>query len=177
MKIKYYFLALILLASCSDKRQYLIDQIKEKEAIVSKSYEDIPDKSTSESLRNDYLEFAQKFPDDTLSPVFLHKAAELALAIDMPKEAVSAIDTLQKHYSDYKFLPDAIFFKGFVLENYLKDLPAAQKTYNDFILKWPNHDLVPQVKAAIENMGKSPEDIVKEFMERTQQTDSLSNSL
>ena len=119
------------------------------------------------------MNFADEYPNDSLSPKYLHKAAELALAIDMSKEAISTLDTLIKRYPDYKYLPDAIFFKGFIQENHLKDFAAAEKTYKDFLKRFPNHELAAQVVVIIENIGKSPDEMVKEFMERTNQKDSL----
>lgn len=173
MKKLFIILIVLILVGCSGGKQKLLDEIKEKEKIVMKSYEDVADKKTSESLRQDYLEFADEYPDDSLSPKFLHKAAELALAIDMPNEALNHIDTLVKLYPDYLYLPDAIFFKGFIQESYLKDLSAARKTYEDFMKRYPNHELATQVSFSLENLGKSPEDLVEEFMNRTQQADSL----
>jgi outer membrane protein assembly factor BamD (BamD/ComL family) len=173
-KTVYLFLAVILVA-CSGGRQHLLDEIKEKEAIVTKSYNDVLDRSIAESLRQDYLNFAKDYPDDTLAPKFLHKAAELSLAIDMPKEAVSTLDTLIAKYPDYKYLPDAMFFKGFILENHLKDIPSARKAYEDFLKRFPKHELAKQVIATIENLGKSPDEQVKEFMARTDQPDSTAS--
>lgn len=174
-RIPFYFLAVLFLVACSGGRQHLLDEIKEKEAIVTKSYEDVLDKSTAESLRQDYLDFADKYPDDTLSPKFLHKSAELSLAIDMSREAVSTLDTLIARYPDYKYLPDAMFFKGFILENHIKDLAAARKAYEDFLVRFPKHELAPQVRTTVENLGKSPEELVKEFMARTDQPDSTAS--
>ena len=48
MKNKFLFILLIVLAACSGGRQQLLDEIKEKEAIVTKSYEDVLDKSTAD---------------------------------------------------------------------------------------------------------------------------------
>jgi len=175
MKNKFLFILLIVLAACSGGRQQLLDEIKEKEAIVTKSYEDVLDKSTAESLRQDYLDFADEYPEDSLAPKFLHKAAELSLAIDMPKDAVSTLDTLITRYPDYKYLPDALFFKGFIQENHMKDMAAAKKTYEDFLKRFPKHELSAQVAVTIENLGKSPEELVKEFMARTDQPDSTAS--
>jgi len=172
MKKLLYFFALLSMVACSGGRQHKLDEIKEKEAIVTKSYEDVLDKSTAESLRQDYLNFADEYPDDTMSPKFLHKASELAMAIDMPKEAVGTLDTLIERYPDYKYLPDAMFFKGFILENHIKDIPAAKKVYVDFLERFPNHQLSAQVAVTIENLGKSPEELVNEFMARTNLPDS-----
>lgn len=175
MKNKILIIFLIALSACSGGRQNRLDEIKEKEAILTKSYEEVFDRSTAESLRQDYLDFADEYPEDSLAPKFLHKAAELSLAIEMPKDAVSTLDTLISRYPDYAYLPDALFFKGFILENHMKDIPAAKKAYVDFLKRFPDHELAIQVSQTIENLGKSPEELVKEFMARTDQPDSTAS--
>lgn len=173
MRIILLCLSLIWLASCSGGRQNRIDEIREQENIVMKSYDDIPDKSTAESLRQDYIAFADDYPEDSLSPKFLHKAAELALSMNMASDAIGTLDRLLSSYPDYTYRPDALFFKGFIQENHLKDIAAARKTYEDFLKQYPKHNLAKQVQFATEHLGKSPEELVNEFMERTNQQDSL----
>lgn len=175
MKNKFLIILLIVLTACTGARQQILDEIKEKETILTKSYDDVFDKSTAESLRQDYLDFADEYPKDSLAPKFLHKASELSLAIENPKDAVATLDTLILRYPDYEFLPDAMFFKGFVLENHMKDPSAAKKAYLDFLRRFPKHELATQVAVSIENLGKSPEELVKEFMARTDQPDSTAS--
>lgn len=168
-----FFLALVLL-SCSNGKNQLLKDIKAKEKIVSESIDDVFDKSTAESLRNDYIDFSERFQEDSLAPVFLHKAAELAINLNMPQEAVSTIDTLINRYPDYEFLPDAWFFKGFIQETYLNDQGAAKNTYMSFIQRFPKHEMAPQVQFSLENIGKSADELLEEFMRKNQQTDTLS---
>ncbi|PLW91763.1 MAG: hypothetical protein C0592_14245 [Marinilabiliales bacterium] len=164
----------VFVAACSNAKEQLIDDIKAKEQIVSESIGDQFDKSTAESLRQDYLQFANEYPDDSLAPVFMHKASELAINLNMPQEAVSTIDSLIIKFPDYQFLPDAWFFKGFIQETYLNDEAGALKTYETFIEKFPKHEMVPQVQFSIENMGVSEEELIKQFMQNTQNQDTIS---
>ncbi len=173
MKHGLLILFVLFLVSCSGGRQNRIDEIREKEKILMQSYEDVPDKSTAESLRQDYLGFAKDYPEDSLSPGFMHKAAELAVSISMYEEAISTLNDLENKYPNYSFLPDAMYFKGFILENHLKNLPEAKKVYEDFLKKYPDHKLASQVSAVLNNLGKSPEEMINEFMAKTQHADSL----
>jgi hypothetical protein len=50
---------------------------------------------------------------------------------------------------------------GFVLANELNDYEQATETYNLFLDKFPNHDLATSAKEEVENMGLSPEEILK----------------
>lgn len=163
----------LFLMACTNARQQLIDDIKAKEKIVSESMGDVFDKSTAESLRQDYITFANEYPEDTLAPIFLHRASELAINLNMPQEAVSTIDMLIEKFPDYTYLPDAWFFKGFIQETYLHDETGALRTYETFIKKFPKHKMVPQVQFSIDNLGKSAEELLEEFMKNTQYTDTL----
>lgn len=165
---------LLLISSCSNNHDQLMENIKAKEKIVSESTTDIFDKSTAESLRNDYIEFANEYPEDSLAPIFLHKASELAINLNMPQEAVSTIDTLIKRFPDYTYLPDAWFFKGFIQETYLNNQAEALKTYQSFVQKFPNHEMIPQVQFSIDNLGKSADELMDEFMQNNQQIDTIS---
>lgn len=174
--LSYLVLAatVFIIVSCNNGREQLNDDIKAKEKIVSESMNDVFDKSTAEILRQDYIRFADEYPEDSLAPVYLHKASELAINLNMPQEAVSTIDTLIKRFPDYIYLPDAWFFKGFVQENYLRDQDAAMKTYESFIQNYPDHEMAPQVQFSLDNMGKSADDLLEEFMQNNQQSDTVS---
>lgn len=173
-KIKLISLLFICLCvACTGKKEKLQTNIVEKEKIVSESMDDLFDKSTAESLRLDYLDYARQFPEDTLAPIYMHKAAELSINLNMPQEAINTIDSISLKYADYKFLPDVIFFKGFIQETYLHDKNAAKQTYNLFLEKFPNDSMATQVKFSIDNIDKSPEDILKMFEEKNKQTDTV----
>jgi len=175
-----FILVIAFLSGCKggDKnemsREDRLKEIKKKETIVRDSYETgVIDSKTAESLRKDYLAYASDFPEDSLAPKYLHKASEVALELNMEQEAIKSLDVLLKKYPKYKYLPVALYYKGFILENHLKDIPAAVKVYEDFLKKYPNHELAPQVQATLLNIGKSPDQLVDEFMARTNTPDSL----
>jgi len=175
-----FLLVIAFLSSCNGgeknemSREDRLKEIKKKETIVRDSYETgVIDSKTAESLRKDYLAYASDFPEDSLAPQYLHKAAEVAMGINMEQEALKSLDLLLTKYPSYSMLPDALFYKGFILENYLKDVPAAIKVYEDFLKKYPKHELAPQVQATLLNIGKSSEQLVDEFMARTNTPDTL----
>lgn len=53
---------------------------------------------------------------------------------------------------------------GFVYENDLNDLENAKQTYEAFLQKYPNDpDFADDAQMALKNLGKSPEELIKEF--------------
>ena len=51
---------------------------------------------------------------------------------------------------------------GFILANDLKDFENAKQTYNLYLEKFPNGQLADDARVELENLGKSPEEILKE---------------
>ena len=45
----------------------------------------------------------------------------------------------------------------------LKNLGKASDSYKEFISKYPNHELTDDATASLKFLGKTPEEMVKEF--------------
>ena len=73
------------------------------------------------------------------------------------------IDRTLNDFRQSKYLPETVFLKAYVYENLLGNLGQAATVYNDFIVRYPGHDLADDAAAALKYLGKSPEELVKEF--------------
>ncbi len=51
---------------------------------------------------------------------------------------------------------------GFILANDLQDFDAAKETYELYIEKYPDGQLADDAKIELENLGKTPEEILLE---------------
>jgi hypothetical protein len=65
-----------------------------------------------------------------------------------------------------------LFLKGFVYENYLKNMDLAKKNYLLYIEKYPEGDYVKDARMSINNLGKTPDQMIMEF-EAIQRYDSV----
>jgi outer membrane protein assembly factor BamD (BamD/ComL family) len=54
----------------------------------------------------------------------------------------------------------AMFLTGFIYANELKNQDSAKISYELFLNKYPNSQFSTSVKAELNNMGKTPEDII-----------------
>ena len=89
-------------------------------------------------------------------------------------DGAKSMKFFDQYLNDYPDKPKAsmcLFFKAFIYENINKDLDKAREIYLLFIEKYPNDNFVKDARMAINNLGKSPEDIIKEFEQR-QKADS-----
>lgn len=120
-----------------------------------------------------YTKFSGEFPSDTLAPVFLFKAASMAMSSGQYQRALSFYDNIQSKYPDFKQIPDCIFVQGFIYDTYLKDTAKAHAKYLEVVNKYPNNNLAPQAKAAINALGKSTEELMQEFEAKNKAKDSV----
>jgi hypothetical protein len=53
--------------------------------------------------------------------------------------------------------------EAFTYENTLGNIGKANELYNKFLYKYPDHELADDARAAIKFLGKSAEEMVREF--------------
>ncbi len=56
-----------------------------------------------------------------------------------------------------------MFLLGFSYENDLKQNDKAREVYELFLKNYKSHELADDVQFSLNNLGKSPEDIIKQF--------------
>lgn len=176
MKNKKYFLlaGIALLFACSsdpsevkkneapaDKRAALLAEISQIETEMHRSME--IDKTVAAKALKTYSDYSSLFPNDSLTPDYLFKAAEIATATEQYSKAVSYYQTIEDHYKDYKLYPESLFLRAALLDNYLNDDAQAKPVYQKVIDQFPKSSYAVDAKAAINNLGKTDEQLIKEF--------------
>ncbi len=167
-------LAVVLMAvtACKPSKEKLSGEITSMENRMFAPSAQSLSQEAVDSLETVYLDFADRFPADSMSPQYLFKAAGLAMNTGNGGKAIELFDRLLKDYPDHPKAVLGLFFKGYVQENILKNLDQAKETYLIFIEKYPDNEFADDAKASIENLGKTPEQMVREF-EAKQRADSL----
>jgi len=110
-----------------------------------------------------YAKFAHNFPEDSLSPEFLFKAAEIARALHNGKEAVLYYNMIYTDFPENEKAPTALFLEAFTYENILKDTAQARILYQNFIDKYPNNQFADDARYSLKYLGKSAEELIKIF--------------
>ncbi len=113
-----------------------------------------------------YSRFATQNPDDTASAEYLFRAAEICKSLGKGRLSLTYYEKIENDYPDFPKVAVCIFMQGFVNENLLLDIEKAKYHYERFIEKYPNHALAKDTKVMIQNLGKSPEELIKSFQEK-----------
>lgn len=107
--------------------------------------------------------YSELYPQDKKTAAVLFKAADVARGIGEYGKAIQLWGKVWRNYSDFDKAPDAVFMQAFTYENNLRDIQNAKRYYLQFIEKFPRNPLREQAIIALKNLGKSPEDLIKEF--------------
>ncbi|NSW45774.1 MAG: tetratricopeptide repeat protein [Bacteroidales bacterium] len=178
-KIVYLILVILIIASCTSNEE---KQKKEKQSIetnIARLEKIISNDTTGqiniaaayEIIRN-YASYSYKFPNDSNTPEYIFRMANILNALGKFREAVEAFHKIESKYPDYNKLDICIFLQGNIYETELKDLEKARYYYELFIQKYPSHPLSKDVKVLLENLGKSPEELLKSIQQKNKHLSS-----
>lgn len=161
----------MMMVSCGPAKQTEIENIKDLENEFSSQTEGI-NRDKAAVLVDAYLGFANQFPGDSLAPEYLFRAADISMNMFDPGKAIDIYNRIINEYPDFRKAPQCIFLKAFVYENNLNDLVNAKRFYTEFLEKYPEDDFADDAQISLDNLGKSPEELIKEFEAKMNQTET-----
>ena len=121
------------------------------------------DKAKAQALVAAYEDFYKEHPDDPKSAEFLFRAGDLSKGLREANKAVALYKIVNEDFPEYEKSPLALFLQGFIYENDLGDYANAKVIYESFLEKYPDHEMAKDAKFSLQNLGKSPEELLKEF--------------
>ena len=169
-----FFLAVILtavLTACGPKGNPLESRISELEDELYQESGFTMDKEGLDKageLMSAYLEYADQLKDSTDAPFYLFKAADLAMSINRINESLEIYNRIIFQYPDFEKAPECLFLMGFIYENYLQNYGKAKEIYEQFLVKYPGNEFADDAASSIQNLGKSPEELIREFEEKNE---------
>ena len=95
----------------------------------------------------------------TLSEEEYYNAAKDAYTKENFKLAIDNFNNIVTHYPQGTRAAEASFMLGFINANDVKDYDAAKKYYEDFIKKYPKHELADDAQYELETLGKDINDL------------------
>ena len=162
--------SVISLVSCQPSREKMEKKIASMETRLFDAESGFS-RAGADSLIQEYQDFAAAFPTDSLAPVCLFKAASMVMNLQNGLRAIALFDEIRTSYPEYEKAPLCLFFTGYVQENVLGDIDQARVTYTLIIDTYPDHDFADDAQASINNLGKTPEQMIQQFEAVQQQTE------
>lgn len=173
-RIGWVCCCLIILAACQSEKQKLANKIKETETALKSDTTGVMDFKKALEIVKLYEEYADKNSADTMSAKYLFKAADVSAHSHNVHHAVELYKRLIKEYPDYKNVPQAWFYIGFLYQNELLEIDSAKMAYNTLLTHYPKFEQAETARWLLENINKSDEEIVRQFEANAQQTDTVS---
>ncbi len=172
MKIKKIIpivLITLLFVSCGPTKIQDKENIDVFESELFSQTSGMIDKNKANEIVDLYIAYAEKYPEDSLSSEYLFKAADISMNMNLPTKAINLYKRIRAEYPDFRKAPECLFLTGYIYENYLGNLDEARVIYQEFIDKYPENDFADDAIISIENLGKSPEELIKEFEAKQQE--------
>ena len=108
--------------------------------------------------------YVNKYPDSTTMPDYYMQLGDLYThALQLPVKGLYFFQKVHNDFPNYEKAEIALFYQGFVLENYLGQQEQAKTVYESFLYAYPNHELSETVKLSIQQLGIPLEELVKQF--------------
>lgn len=126
----------------------------------------VADPLMADTMIDMYSNFAMRFPKDSLAPLYLFRAAEVAANVGKTDNALDFLDQLIEKYPNYEDLGGAYFLIGYTYENAGK-FDLAKEAYGTFVEQYPEHPLAADTKKMIPQLGLSPEEVLAKLIENT----------
>lgn len=130
------------------------------------------------TLSNQFIDaailYAKEHPEEKNAPEMLLNAALCAMNVariatsDEEKalyanKALQLFNRIEKVYPDYEGIKFCYLYRGELYDSILHDMKSAEIEYRSFIHKFPNDSITPNLEAYINQLGKSPEQIMEEI--------------
>jgi len=163
MKSIIAFSLLLLFFGCSSNKS---DKELFDEAETNLKEQKYPEAVISfEELINDH-------PDSKLAPealsqlasIYQNKQVKNLSEKENLEKAIGLFKKLHDTYPSSEYAPSGLFMAGFISANELHNYEAATVIYQQFLKEYPNNELAASAQAELDNMGLSPEEILKKNM-------------
>jgi tetratricopeptide (TPR) repeat protein len=162
-KILTLVAGIMLLAACSTPdREKELSNIAEHEQMLS-AIDVSSDDDAAIELLGLYRKFAADFPEDSLAPAYMTKAADLCINLGKSDEAVALLDSVINLYPGYDDIAGCYFLKGYAYEN-AEHYEEAKEAYTYFVENYPEHYLAADTKVMLNYIGMNPEEMFDAIM-------------
>jgi TolA-binding protein len=175
--IIYSFIILAVVAGCKSEKKKLSEQVQANEKTLYTDSTKMLNHNLALSEIDLYKEYAEKYPDDTMSASYLFRAADLAHGMRKNREAMDLYNKFISKYPSHQKAAASLFLIAFIYDNDMNMKDSAKVKYKEFLKKYPQHNLAPSAMSSIQQieLGLSDEEMVKRWEAKQDSLKKLSN--
>ena len=111
--------------------------------------------------------YVSEYPDSIIMPDYYMQLGDLYThALQLPVKGLYFFQKVHTDFPNHEKAGVALFYQGFLLENYMGQQELAKTVYESFLNEYPEHELSETVKLSIQQLGIPLEELVKQFEEK-----------
>lgn len=121
-----------------------------------------------------YTDFTNAFPEDSLTPEYLFRAADIAQGMGNYLQAANYFELILNKHKNYKRYADACFVAAHNYDEHLEKVndgaSRAKVLYEYIINNYPNTPYAEQAKVLVTYIGKSNEQLLDDIIKKNEST-------
>ena len=144
--------ALLVFAGCNNTQKKR-DKAADKIAAYENSHDPlgidyVRNPASADTIIDLYVAFADSYPDDSLAPFCLQKAANVACLVGSFDKAIELSGRVIDGYRGFEAMDDCMLTQAKAYE-FSEQPEEAKAAYQRFIAEYPNHPLTEDLKRTI----------------------------
>lgn len=154
-------LAACTLAACGPNKDKEIAAIEQQEHTLYEGDPILLDTVKGNTMVTLYEQYAADFATDSLTPIYLFRAADISYNMGHLSKAVALYQRLLTDYTNFSQIADCYFQIARCYED-SGEYKEAIHYYQEFVNLYPNHPLATDTKYLLDNkmVGLSPEEML-----------------
>lgn len=169
-------LIVTLFVACNSPQKKQNNEIAEREKQLYNDSSMVPDPVKAKEIIGLYIKYADTYPEDTVSASYLFKAGDISSKVNETHQAIQLFGRMVQKYPNHNNSPYALFLQGFIYENQIGDPLKAKPYYESFLKSYPDHQIAGDVRFSLNNLGKSPEELIREFESKLEEQNTMVDS-
>lgn len=109
------------------------------------------------------LEYASRFPEDSLAPVYMLKTAQIQINSGEFEQGLNTLDSIIELYPGFEDVAICQYLKGQAYEQN-QQYDKAREAYTLFVTNYPDHYLAPDTRKMLPLVGLSPEEQLEKIL-------------
>ncbi len=174
----------LILISCNQRKKEIeklnVMQMEVDSIMSTAEVLNAEQKTQTTKLINAYLNYADKHDEDSLSAEYMFEAARLKTRLPDYAGAIQIYNSIADKFPESHLAPKSLLAAAGIYDVTLEDYANAQIAYLKLKEKYPVQAQRYGVDMALNNLGKSAEEILDDIMKKrgdTIFTESLSDSI